>query len=57
MGMDGPCPFCPIPKLQYNGCAITGNWYWVKDSVIRWVDGTLAHFKLFCLDGCVDRRT
>lgn len=59
MGMDGPCPFCPIPKLQYNGCApdkgvkeyehqntITGNWYWVKDSVIRWVDGTLAHFEV-----------
>lgn len=58
-GMDGPCPFCPIPKLKGSGCApnkgileyehqntITGSWYWVKDSVIRWVDGTLAHFEV-----------
>jgi diguanylate cyclase (GGDEF)-like protein len=58
-GMDGPCPFCPIPKLKVSGCApnkgileyehqntITDNWYWVKDSVIRWVDGTLAHFEV-----------
>ncbi len=58
-GMDGPCPFCPIPKLKGSGCApnmgileyehqntITDSWYWVKDSVIRWVDGTLAHFEV-----------
>ena len=58
-GMDGPCPFCPIPKLKGSGCApnkgileyehqntITDRWYWVKDSVIRWVDGTLAHFEV-----------
>ncbi len=58
-GMDGPCHFCPIPKLKSSGCApnkgileyehqntITDSWYWVKDSVIRWVDGTLAHFEV-----------
>ncbi len=58
-GMDGPCPFCPIPKLQSSGCApdsgfleyeymntITGGWYLIKDSVIRWVDGKLAHFEV-----------
>lgn len=58
-GMDGPCPFCPIPKLKCSGCApdkgileyehqntVNGSWYWVKDSVIRWVDGTLAHFEV-----------
>jgi diguanylate cyclase (GGDEF)-like protein/PAS domain S-box-containing protein len=58
-GMNGPCPFCSIPKLKGSGYApnkgvleyehqntINSNWYWVKDSVIRWVDGTLAHFEV-----------
>ncbi len=57
--MDEPCPFCPIPKLKSGGYipgsgileyehqnTITGGWYWVKDSVIRWVDGNLAHYEI-----------
>jgi diguanylate cyclase (GGDEF)-like protein len=57
--MDGPCPFCPMPKLyDENKQPIqkghewelqntrTGHWYWAKDSIIPWIDGTLMHFEL-----------
>lgn len=57
--MDGPCPFCPMPKLlnaDGEPCGdprewehrntVTGGWYWVKDSIIPWTDGKLTHFEV-----------
>jgi diguanylate cyclase (GGDEF)-like protein len=56
---DGPCSFCPISMLiDKNGLpkdetyewefqnTVTQNWYWCKDSIIRWTDGRFVHFEL-----------
>lgn len=47
-GMEGPCPFCPIPKMLAKGNMTetwefqntrNKNWYLIKDSIIKWIDG------------------
>lgn len=53
--MSGPCPFCPISKLHEADTAtviewehqntVNGIWFWVKDSIIQWIDGKPAHFE------------
>ncbi len=53
---SGPCAFCPIPKLRERGphdgsgpyvwelhSSVTGKWYLVRDSLIKWVDDRPAH--------------
>lgn len=54
---DGPCPFCPIPKMYSNGKVllenytwetrnpITDKWYMVRDNIITWTDGKPAHLE------------
>lgn len=56
--MKGPCPFCPMPYLTDPSGkpieetyewelqnTITGAWFWAKDAIIPWSDGTLAHIE------------
>lgn len=58
IGQTGPCSFCPIPHLFENGKPLTdksytweyknlknGRWHLVRDSLITWVDGKLAHLE------------
>lgn len=57
-GHDGPCEFCPIPDLYENDGAVkkdtwvwehynenTSKWYLIKDNIIKWIDGSLAHLE------------
>lgn len=57
-GHDQPCDFCPIPDLYEEDGTIkkdtwvwehdnenTGKWYRIKDNVIKWIDGSLAHLE------------
>ncbi len=57
-GHDRPCDFCPIPALYEEDGAIkkdawiwehynenTGKWYLIKDNIIKWTDGNLAHLE------------
>ena len=54
-GQNGPCPFCPMPRLlEGDGDAstsyiwelhnsVTGKWYMVKNSLVDWMDGSRVH--------------
>lgn len=55
---QGPCPFCPIPKLSIepgadrsevyvweNFNAIAEKTYVVKDNLMRWYDGSIVHLE------------
>ncbi len=57
-GHNEPCDFCPIPVLyekdgeakkdawvweHYN--ENTGKWYLIKDNIIKWIDGSMAHLE------------
>lgn len=57
-GQTGPCPFCPIPKIQREPGAdrsetyqweftngYTGKTYLIKDNIIRWVDQQYVHIE------------
>lgn len=55
-GMDGPCPFCPVPKLMAGGdkspaCVweehntVNDRVYENHDSLLQWIDGTTVHFQ------------
>ena len=57
---DGPCSFCPLPKVREReqerktGSYVwelhnkaTGKWYMVKDSIVGWIDGFRAHLGTF----------
>lgn len=56
--MNGPCPFCPVPKMlaeHYDTGAkvytwefentITHQWYLLKDSIVQWSDGREVHIE------------
>lgn len=57
-GMEGPCPFCPLQHMldedgniiqenyswQFQN-TVTGNWYLIRDSIIKWIDGRLVHIE------------
>lgn len=59
-GNDGPCSFCPLVKLQNNDgslrkgtvfewefkSALLKRWFWRKDSVVEWIDGSLVHLQI-----------
>lgn len=58
VGKEAPCEFCPIPRLQdgpgkyiegsyiwEHKNDITGKWYIVKDSILKWIDGKYAHIE------------
>ena len=57
-GMNGPCEFCPMQKMiDDNGKiinnyyrwefknTITGKWYLIRDSIIKWIDGRDVHIE------------
>ncbi len=55
-GMDGPCPFCPVPALLSNEDehpsitweeknTLTGINYKNYDSFMHWIDGRTVHFQ------------
>ncbi len=57
-GREGPCEFCPVPKLIDEDGNILQNsvvwefqntinkrWYLVKDALIEWIDGHLVHIE------------
>lgn len=52
-GMEGPCPFCPMPKLADEQQSYawemqnTRNkrWYMIRDSFIRWIDNRKVHIE------------
>ncbi len=57
-GMEGPCPFCPMPKMIAEGMLENGGtftwefqntvnkrWYLVRDSFIKWIDGRDVHIE------------
>lgn len=57
-GQDGPCAFCPIPKMidqdgniiqdyytwEFQN-TITKRWYLIRDAIIKWVDGVNVHIE------------
>ncbi len=54
--MQGPCHFCPVPYLLNENSAgndyewefqntVTGRWFWSKDAIIDWIDGTRMHME------------
>lgn len=55
-GVDGPCEFCPIPKISWDESQTfsdvyiwelenkrTQKTYLAKDNIIKWIDGQYAH--------------
>lgn len=56
--MEGPCSFCPLKKMispdgeiisnnhtwEFKN-TITGRWYIVRDSLIKWLDGSIVHME------------
>lgn len=57
-GMEGPCPFCPMPKMLREGYdksrqtytwefqnTRTNRWYLLKDSIVPWTDGRTVHIE------------
>ena len=57
-GQTGPCSFCPIRRmLDADGNVVMENyswefqntvdkqWYYVRDSMIEWIDGRLVHME------------
>jgi len=58
-GMEGPCGFCPIPKMMEQGYldrsdtytweiqnTINGKWYLMKDAFVKWTDGRDVHIEM-----------
>lgn len=53
-GLDGRCPFCPLPELYDNPDKPiewewrnerTGRWFRNRESMIRWTDGRMVHLQ------------
>ena len=56
--IHGPCPFCPIPKMERGEDGgptgtytwefqntVNGKWYLVRDAIITWIDGRDVHME------------
>lgn len=55
---EGPCTFCPVPRMLEEGYGengqtytwefentVTNKWYLLKDSIVEWTDGRKVHIE------------